>query len=920
MSCLCVSEHWITKDNILGINLPGFKLASHFSREKHIHGGSAILIRDNFRFREISCLRACSVECIIELCGVCLYVNDTDKVAICCVYRPPSGDIIVFFNQLENALRKILSRHKNIVLCGDFNINYLENSLATKMLNDLFNCFSLNVPKNDPSRISANGNGRITKTCIDYMVSNITENIFTVEMFDPCLADHFAHVARLSCILNSPRNTIAKEITKRCCNDLNINEFKFLLNKIEWVQMSNLGPNDAFNFFIESVIWCYNASCPVKTIKNDKNQNKNKNWFTNNLKNEKKYLQSTFNIIKRSNCPEAHARYKVRKNNYKKLIRESKKKMVKHKINNADNKSREIWSTVNSTLGRKKDKNDVMTISINGELVSEGRLIANEFGKYFSTVASAKYDECFGYNLSLPHTTSKACQESIFCAYLTKDELISIINNLKNKKSYGLDGISPVLFKKIAGNLLDPLLFLINLCLESGKFPDVLKTSIVSPIFKKGDQSDIQNFRPISVVSVFSKIVERVIYNKIISFFEKNNILSNMQHGFRTGRSIETATASFFKYVYEEVDMGKHVVSIFFDLSKAFDLVNKDILLDKLEQVGIRGPIKNCIKSFMSNRYMSIKCNGQLSERFNLELGVPQGSILGPLLFLVYINDLPDHMGNDVIIMYADDTSITVSANTPEELHKKISTTLEKMVVWCERNKLILNEDKTIYLNFNLRKCLPSNTLSLSSNAKFLGTHINDNFSWETHIDFICKKLNSAYFAILQLKNLLDSEDLMNIYYSLAYSHISMSIMFWGKCSESQRVFVIQKRILRLIFNLQLQESCQSLFKSKNVLTVPCIYMYKCLQYVKANIRNFSALSDGHNHQTRNAHILTIQRHRTTNFEYSLYYNAVIFYNKLPVSVKCLNNKQFGREIKGLFCKRAYYSIQDFMKESNFNS
>ena len=895
--------------------MQGFNLISDFSRTKQVRGGSAIFVKNGLQSKNIPFLINVSVESVIEMSGVCLYLNGRDTVAICSVYRPPSGDCNIFFEHLENAIRNIISKYRYIILCGDFNINYLDSSTNTKTLFDLFNCFSLLMQSHDPTRIGVNANGSVSRTGIDYMVSNLPKISFQVELFDPYLADHFGHLGRLTyaqdTLVNKPLDLY---VNKRCLGDINLKEFSFLLNKSDWTPMYGLSVNEAFDFFVEIVIWCFHASCPFKKCKLSKRQN---GWLNEEIKREKGVLAKISKDMKRTNDVNTLIAYRAQKNKYKKMVRDAKRNFYGNKIINSENQTKEIWKTVNTTLDRVSNRNTPLILNINGKMTSEVEVVAHQFGDYFSHIAAKQSAEHFGYNLTLPHTVSEICMNTLFCAPITKIELIKTINDLRNKKSSSFDEISPALFKRVALSVLDQLLFLINLCLVNGTFPDILKTAVVTPVFKKGNRNDIENYRPISVVSVFSKVLEKVIYEKIMIFFNKFNILSNRQHGFRPGHSIETASAHFYEFIYEQVDQGKYVVSMFFDLSKAFDLVNTNILIDKLEGLGIRGNLKDCIVSFMSNRSLMIKYNNHMSDLFKINLGVPQGSILGPLLFLIYVNDLPDYMGGEVVTMYADDTSITVSADTPEELNGKVKGAVDRMTSWCERNKLILNKQKTVYLNFNVRKPLPNSPVGLSHSTKFLGTYLQDNFSWDTNVDHVAKKLNSAYYAIFQLRSALDKNALLNCYYALAYSHISQSIMLWGKCSGSLRVFVCQKRIIRLIFNLGPRETCKSVFVSQKILTVPCIYIYKCLVYVRNNLSKFSSLTSRHTYNTRSEHVLVVPRHRTANFEVSLSYNAVTLYNKLPAHFKCLSIRLFKIELRTFLVERAYYSFKEYIETDN---
>lgn len=554
-------------------------------------------------------------------------------------------------------------------------------------------------------------------------------------------------------------------------------------------------------------------------------------------------------------------------------------------------------------------------------MISDSAEIAINFANYFSTISKIKLVEHFGENLSLPCTTVDNQPQTLFVCYIDEYTIKSEIAKLKNKNSTGFDEISIKLLKRISDTISKPLEYLVNKSLESGTFPDILKTACIIPLYKKEDPHNIANYRQISLLSVFSKLIERLVHNMINKFLNLHNIISPCQHGFISTKSIETASYHLLDPVYKDLDRGLYVMSLMFDLSRAFDTVNIEFLVCKLHNIGIRGTLLEWIKSYMSNRKLLVKYNNTLSDTRDVHMGVPQGSVLGPLLFALYVNDLPKYISNGRVTMFADDTTITVSAQTPEELAEKVTLACNELDTWCQRNQLILNDKKTVYINFHSRKGLTpafliDNNINVSQKVKFLGTWLDNKLSWNDHIDFVCNKLSSAYFAILQMKTVLDTNGLLNIYYALAYSHLSLNIITWGVGRNLNRVLISQKRMIRLVFNLKPLDSCRGVFKKNKILTVACIFILKCVCYTYKNIANLNRLGDTHSYNTRNNNVLSIPPHSTTLYEHSTNYNAIILFNKLPANLKTITGyNKFKAATKNYLIEMVFYSIYEFLTQ-----
>ena len=919
---VCLNEHWMNVDFSLNVNFCGYKCAAKYCRSKYKGGGVIIYTKDYLETQDLKILSTVnSIEKCFEYTG-CKIIHKNKSIIVVNIYRSPSGDWNTFISQLNLLLNGIITRNQQIIVCGDLNVNQLYDSLQKNVLFDLMNSFQLDITTCEPTRIT-----NTSKTAIDYIFTNISKQSYCTSVFDPGLSDHSALQFNLTCFFNSSDRCNANSVCKfvRSYSDENIDYFNYLLNLCSWHHLTCFNDiNSMFNFFMEHLLWSFSSSFCFKKVSSKLQTN---NWANQNIKKNGNMMRC-LNVLRKkyANNQLLNELYKKYKIYYKNNIKEAKTCYYFNQIQTATNRNKTTWNIVNKTLGRHTKGDETISLCYNDQDVNEPKSVADIFAEYFSTIAEKKLNDRYNNITSNNCTVNPlTVSNSLFFDYVSEQEISTIIDSLNNKKSTGFDEISSWLLKRCKISLLYPLTNIINYSIKSGQFPDSLKTALVKPLYKKDDHKSVNNYRPISLLSTLSKVFERVIFNRIMNFLIKYNILCPNQHGFLHNKSTLTATVHIVEKIYKAIDKKMYVVGIFFDLAKAFDSVSTEFLIDKLYTVGIRGNALQLIQSYLTDRNLIVKISTEFSEKKDINIGVPQGSVLGPLLFLIFINDLPYFIKEGDVVMFADDTSILVSAESSIQLQAKIKTVLSDFSTWCQKNKLVINENKTQIISFgnktelNLDLKINDHVLSLVNNVKYLGLYIDKKLKWSDHINYICKKLNSSYFAIKVLKSFVNKEVLLQVYYSLVYSNIKYNIIIWGQSSDIRRLFILQKRIIRLIFNLKPMETCRSTFIQNNILTVPSIYMMECILQIKSHITAHTKVNDIHNHDIRTSNEIRLSKCRLKMSQKNPNYFGSVLFNKLPsnlTDIKCC--KQFKTRLKSFFIKICFYDIKDFLNY-NFN-
>ena len=498
------------------------------------------------------------------------------------------------------------------------------------------------------------------------------------------------------------------------------------------------------------------------------------------------------------------------------------------------------------------------------------------------------------------------------------EEIEKLIDNLKLGKASGPEGINSSFVKHGKKALSEILTKLFNECISKGFFPDCLKRALVVPIHKK-DKKDIpNNYRPISLLPCISKLFEKVIYKRIADFCKAQNIITEKQFGFRTKHSTKNALTHLTDTLAEKMDNSESCIVVFLDLAKAFETVDHKILLQKLYHYGIRGIAHELIKSYLSGRKQCVKCGNHFSVYMNVECGVPQGSILGPLLFLLYVNDLPSVIDLSGIL-FADDTCVLSSSKS---LKTVIENTNEKLMLlndWFLSNKLTVNYTKTNYMFFSgTRGCvfngiirMGNSILTRVSSTKYLGLMIDDQLNWKAHVAYLRTKVSSCSNIMYKLRHLVPLESCLSVYYSLFYSKISYGIMCWGHARHEvlNQIRVMQNKIVKTMLFQPIDSRIRPLFASLNLLNVNDIFKVEVAKHVHKFICNtlpdvfkeqYNLISATRTIRTRAAGRSNIVVNRTNKFigkQTSTVLGASIW-NEIPDNIRTLSFINFKDFLK----------------------
>lgn len=901
---IAVQETWFSKQCINLYSIPGYEVV-HCCR-KDGYGGTSVFVKSNLNFKvQTNCSKDYMDVVSVELPDVKIM---NKPIVVTSVYRSQKCILQKFFTRIENLLAS--NNGAPCFFVGDINIDMLSYNQDQIILKNIFSEFDMLSCHNLVTRPQSS-------TSIDCVFTNISHPVF-IHSIENSLSDH----NMISCCLELEFTTQDARLEKKC--------------KIDYEKFENYLDNN-FNerFTGDSSDLCQNfihtfsaAAINSTTITTNRSNVRLKltPWVSENLLSLISYKKTLLKARRKKRNDRALSERLKRISKVIKIC--NNKLMNEYYMNNLksfNGDPKKTWQFLNKELGR--SCNGIKTIvKEDGCILNADEDKAVAFNNFFIDIIGNMpttlnpNDDINIFGTLIPERTVFALEK------VDKIKVEYILNTLENNKSPGYDSITPKMLLVKKNLVVDILTDIFNKMIDEGSYPNVLKIHKVVPIPKVTGSNNIVNFRPVSILSIVDKIFEKIIHEQFSNYLDDNNILFERQFGFKKGVGTEEAVINVIEYICGELDAGfSGVAGVFFDYSKAFDLVNHDILIKKLQVIGVVNETLDIFRQYLANRIQFVQIGEAKSSMMPVNCGVPQGSVLGPLLFKIFINDIKNINFDGKLFMYADDICLFYRYKYTKVLQTQIEHDATILTEFSRCNKLVINPAKTKFVRFqpyrsrnyeNMVVHIDGNAITESEMVNYLGIRLSHNLLWNEHITSLKSKISSGIGILYKFKNKLNSDAKMLIYKSLIHSHLTYLPIIYG-CKDNSSLKSLQSaqnKALKLVFNLPLRFSTLDLFNNyaKNVLPIKGLYKQKVIMYVFKAIREnahgpiqFTQNVLHTRRNTRQALNLSSVRCRLDSTKQRIAYAGPFEYNQLPINIRDI-------QILSTFKK----TVKDFLLEN----
>ena len=899
------SETWLNSNTLDdSILIPGYNTPLRKDRMTSRGGGVALYVanylqairRFDFESASMECLWAeIAVNRFKFLCGVC--------------YRPPNQsaeELAEFLRGLQDSLDLICSssQFSAVFILGDFNAHYnykettSSNTDVGVILYNFLECNNLSQLIEEPTRVSLHG-----ETILDLIVTDSPGFfISSGTLSPPANCDHNIVFAKLHI---STRKTKAYKRSVRNYNNVDATGFNAALNLVNW-DSAFIGHNETIDCIYDKWINLFKSVVDVYIpVKHVTIRSKDKPWMNGSIRRAIRRRDRLLSVYSKHKNIIRWDRYRIQRNFVVSLIRQAKSdyfSKVNSELGNPAISSKKWWKLSKSLLSN-KFYSPVPDLIVNGNTISEPRDKAEAFNQFFisqSCLVNADHAVVPLLNVSIDTLTTLVIEEF---------EVFNILNNLDVSKACGFDNISNKLLKLCAATIFKPFTRLINTSLSLGQYPICWKMANVIPLFKKNNRQLRNNYRPISLLVSLSKICEKVVFVRLHNFLNNTGFFYRFQSGFRSGDSTVMQLTYIVDKIYKALEKGREVRAVFLDISKAFDRVWHRGLLAKLKSLGVNGPMLLWFESYLSGRKQRVVIDGECSDWQNIQAGVPQGSVLGPLLFLIYINDITNDISTNCFL-FADDSLLIDEVESPAVSARKLNRDLSLISTWAARWLVTMNAEKTESMIFSAKKVKPLHPPLYLSNVQIneifhhehLGVTLTFNLSWRSHILKIHQKASKRLNMLKPMRLTLARKTLDTLYKSLVRSCLEYADVVWDGCNETDSDLLeqLQYEAARLVTGAIKGTSRERLLnevawvKLKERRTYHKLNMiYKILnnlapsylqELCPVQVRSIAA------YNLRTGEDYLIPHARTERFKKSFSVSSIRLWNNLPLDVRNSNS------------------------------